>query len=91
MEHGLGSIAIIKYSRQIGVSPCSIEKVKFENINFQHYQSLNSHSAGGRSSENRLLNFDILMLLGDNYGVTIYKIAEELQPHLLAIKYRLRF
>ena len=53
-------------------------------------RSLNSHSAGGRSSENRLLNFDILMLLGDNYGVTIYKIAEELQPHLLAIKYRLR-
>ena len=55
------------------VSPCSTEKVKFENINFQHYQSLNSHSAGGRNNENRLLNFDILMLLGDNYGVNIYK------------------
>ena len=67
MEHGLGSIAIFKYSRQIG-SPCNIEKVKFENIIFQRYQSLNSHSAGGCSSENRLLNFDILMLLGDNYG-----------------------
>ena len=73
MEHGLGSIAIFKYSCQIGFTLCSIEKVKFENINSQHYQSLNSHSAGGRSSENRLLNFDILMLLGDNYGVTIYK------------------
>ena len=37
------------------------------------YGDLRSHSAGGRSSENRLLNFDILMLIGDNYGVTIYK------------------
>ena len=54
------------------VLPCSIEKVKFEKIIFQRYQSLNSHSAGGCSSENRLLNFDILMLLGDYYGVTIY-------------------
>ena len=60
MEHGLSSIAIFKYSHQIG-SPCSIEKVEFENIIFQHYQSLNSHNAGGCSSENRLLNFDILM------------------------------
>ena len=36
-------------------------------------QSLNSHSTGRRSSENRLLNFDILKLIGDNYGVTIHK------------------
>ena len=31
------------------------------------------------------------MLLGDNYEVTIYKTAEELQPLPLAIKYQLRF
>ena len=55
------------------ISPCSIEKVKFENKIFQRYRSLNSHSAGRCSSENRFLIFDILMLLGDNYGVTIYK------------------
>ena len=38
---------------------------------------LNSHSAGWCNSENQLLNFDILMLLGDNYGVTVYKNSRE--------------
>ena len=31
-------------------------------------QPLYSHSAGGCSSKNLLLNFDILMLLGDTMG-----------------------
>ena len=74
------------------VLPCSTEKVKFEDIIYQRHQSLNSRSAGGCSSENRLLNFDILMLLDDNYGGNyLQKAAEELQPRPLAIKYRLRF
>ena len=34
---------------------------------------MNSHSAGECSNQNQFLNFYILMLLGDNYGVTIYK------------------
>ena len=28
--------------------------------------------AGVRSNKNRLLSFEILMVLGDNYGVTIF-------------------
>ena len=72
MEHYIGSIAIL-YIVASWVSPCSIKKLKFENIIFQRYQSLYSHSAGGCSKENRFLNFNILMVLGDNYAVTIYK------------------
>ena len=52
---------------------------------------MNSHSAGRCSNQNLLLNFDILMLLGDNYGVTIYKNSQKLLPLPLAIKYQLRF
>ena len=53
-------------------------------------QSINSHAPEG-SNQNRLLNFDILMLLDDNYVVTTYKTAKETQPLPLAIKYQLRF
>ena len=61
MEHSLGSTAIFKYSRLIGFTlQTSIEKLKSENMIFQCYQSLNSHSAGGCSNENRLINFNIL-------------------------------
>ena len=35
--------------------------------------TINRHSAGGRSNGNQLLDFDILLLLGDKYGLTIYK------------------
>ena len=53
---------------------------------FQCYQSLNSHSAGGCSSENWLLNFNILMLLGDNYGVNICNNSREATATLFSNK-----
>ena len=87
MEYVLGSIAIFMYSHLIGRAACSIEKLKFENIIFQCYQSLNCHSAGGCSNQNRLLNFDILMLLGDNY----LQNSQRTTANPLAIKYHLRF
>ena len=37
---------------------------------------MNSHSAGGCGNQNRLINFDILMLLGHNYEVTIYRNSQ---------------
>ena len=55
------------------VSSCSIEKVKFENIIFNATSRIAIAPAGVAVPENRLLKFDILILLGDNYGVTIYK------------------
>ena len=64
------------------VSPCSIEKLKFENIIFQCYRLLNSHSASGCSNQNRLLDFDILMLLGDNYKIAIYKNSQKTTTQL---------
>ena len=91
MEHGLGSIAIFIYSHLMGFTLCSIEKLNFENIIFQHHQSLNSHSASWCNNENQLLNFTILMLLGNYDRVTIYKTSKERQPHHLAIKYQLKF
>ena len=36
----------------------------------------NDYSVGGCGIQDQLLNFDIPMLLGNNYGVTIYKNSQ---------------
>ena len=36
----------------------------------------NNHTAGGCGNGNQFLSFDIPMLLGNNYGITVYKNSQ---------------
>ena len=43
----------------------------------------NDHSASDGNDENQLLKFNILILPGDNYGLTIYKNSLRIMAKLL--------